>query len=171
MKKIFLSCILTILLIACVGCSGNQYNAVLFSNAETWLSDDFLKENRVKAYYPNENYIEGESVSADKYIYEENAPTSKTFIITEKSEFDVISPKYPSTVDFERKIVILYIFSDIYPNREYHLDKIDLQEQTLSVYYKLEKKQGNDAVAPYQRCLMVIIDRVEIKTVNFFAQK
>ena len=62
MKKVILSLISIIIgLSFLVGCGGNKYNAVLYSHAENWISEEFLDENRVKAYYPNKDYVEGES--------------------------------------------------------------------------------------------------------------
>lgn len=168
MKRIILSFI-SILFGLCflMGCGGNKYNAVLYSHAESWISEDFLNENRVKAYYPNKDYVEGESNPWEKYIYDKESPDSRTFIISNQDEFAKIFTKYDSTVDFERQIVILYIFGDVYPNRDYYLNKLTLNEQSLKIYYRLENRNGDDATMPYQRCFMIKMDKVEFNTVDF----
>ena len=70
MKK-FVSIVGIIVLICClfgsVGC-GNKYNAELFNNAEQWIRDDFLRENRVKAYYPNEIMMRTMSNPKDMFM-------------------------------------------------------------------------------------------------------
>lgn len=171
MKRLFLSgAVLIISLFALVGCSG-KYNAVLYSHADKLVSEEFLKENRVKAYYRNENYVEGVSDWKDRNIYEADAPEELIFIITDKDEFEKIFVKYDLTVDFEKEIVILYIFPDIYPGRDYYLKKIDLNEQSLDIYFKLQKIKGKDATMPYQRCFMVKLDKVEFKEVNFIEKR
>lgn len=35
------------------GCTNNKYDAVLYSYANDWIDEDFLKDNSVKVYYPN----------------------------------------------------------------------------------------------------------------------
>lgn len=69
MKSKIISVIICIccLLILC-GCS-NKYHAVLHSHAEKLVSEEFLKENRVKGYYIDDYYVEGESDPSSKYIY------------------------------------------------------------------------------------------------------
>lgn len=168
MKKVILSLISIIIgLSFLVGCGGNKYNAVLYSHAENWISEDFLDENRVKAYYPNKDYVEGESDPWEDIIYDNESPDSRTLIISNQDEFGKIFTKYDSTVDFERQIVILYIFGDVYPSRDYYLKKLILKEQALKIYYRLENRNGDDATAPYQRCLMVKLDKLDIVAVNF----
>lgn len=167
MKKIFLlGAIIIMSLISLVGCGGNTYNAVLYSHAEDWISEEFLSENKVKAYYPNKDYVEGESDSADRYIYDKESPTSRTFIISKQNEFDEICSKYNSTIDFDSQIIILYVFADVNPNRDYNLDKIILEEQSLRIYYRLERKNLDDTTAPYPRCFMIKMDKVDIMSVE-----
>ena len=171
MKRLFLlGAVLIISLFALVGCSG-KYNAVLYSHAEKWVSEEFLKENRVRAYYHNEDYVEDESDWKDRDIYEADAPGELIFIITDKDEFEKIFVKYDSTVDFEKEIVILYIFPDVYPGRDYYLKKIDLNEQSLDIYFKLEKRNVKDATMPYQRCFMLKLKKVEFEEVNFIEKR
>lgn len=178
MKKIF--CLLLIVFVALnlSACKNNaengndvneyvpEYNAVLYSKANEWIDDGFLTENRVKAYYPNVNYIEGESDPSEKYIYDKDAPASRTFIIDKRQSFAEIFTEYESEIDFDSKVVILHILSDVYPYREYYLSDIEL-DGTMTVYYELEKNDKMDATAPYQRCFMLILDKVQMDGVVF----
>ncbi len=172
MKLIVYCVICTLIMIifvsALVACNKNshKYNAVLYSKANEWIDDGFLTENRVKAYYLNENYVEGESDPSEKYIYDNDAPASRTFIIDGQQSFAKIFTGYESDIDFGSKVVILYILSDVYPFRKYHLRDIEL-DGTMTVYYELEKSDKNDATAPYQRCFMLILDKVQTDGVVF----
>lgn len=149
------------------GCNDNKYNVVIYNNATEWISEDFLKDNKVKAYYLNEDYIEGESDLSNKYIYDETSPTFRTFIITQQDEFVKIFSKYDGAFDFENEIVLLHIFSDVNPNRDYHIKKVNYQNQVLTIHLQLQNKASHDSTAPYQRCIMIKIEKLEIDSINF----
>lgn len=168
MKKIVSIVMMLVMCLSIVtGCKSNKYNAVMYSSVQDWISDEFLKENRVKGYYKNEDFVEGKSDWSDSYIYDEDSPESRTFTITEEDKFNEIVTKHTLDVDFKNQMAILFIFSDKSP-REYHLKKVEVKEQTLDIYFKLESKKWiKDATAPYQRCMLVILDKLEINTVNF----
>lgn len=155
-------------LFALTACGKIAYNAVLYSHAQEWVDEEFLKENRVCAYYPNDDYIEGEN----DYIYVDDAPSELTFVITEQAEFDEIFTKYMSSVDFNNQLVILYILSDVYALRDYQLKDIKLENDVLEFYYELERKKNNiqDASMPYPRCFMLIMDKVNFSDVRFIEQ-
>lgn len=160
-KVINLLIFIVFILVLC-GCN-NKYNAVLYNHADKWISEDFLDNNRVKAYYRNENYIEGED---DKYIYDDEAPRSRTFIITDQDRFSEIFSKYDKSIDFDSELVVLYIFSDVSP-RDYKIKKIYYENQALTIQIKLENTNKKDSVMPYQRCIMIKMKKLEIESVNF----
>ena len=170
MKKllsILCAVLAAIALFSFAGC-GNKHNAVLYSYANDWIDEDFLNENRVKGYYVNEDYIEGMSDWDTRYIYDSNSPSERTFIITGEEEFNHIFTKCTVEVDFSKKMVILYIFSDCYPKtRIYNLEKIKSENRKLEINYKLENNKRNDAVMLYQRCFMVVLDILDITDVEF----
>ena len=72
------------------------------------------------------------------------------------------------TVDFEKQTVILHIETDTSP-REYVLQDVDLNEGVLTVKIKLEKgREGvDDAVMPYSRVFMLVMNKTEITEVVF----
>lgn len=160
MKKIILSGIFIILsLCLTFVCGCNKYNAVVSSKVNKEISVEFLKENRVKAYYVEEE--------TGDLFYDENAPDYRNFIITSNDEFNKIFTNTDLTVDFEKEMVLLYIFGDDYPSRDYFLKNISLDGQTLNVKIKLEKRDVCDATMPFQRCLMVKLDKLDVVAVNF----
>lgn len=163
-KAVCLSVALLLVCLLCFACAKEiPYNAVLNSHANDLISDDFLRENRVKAFYPNDDYVEGEN---DRYIRDKDSPGTRTFTITEQQEFDKIFTKCTTPVDFENQIVILYIFGNIYP-REYYLKNIRLKDDILEVSYELEWSNKDDAGMPSQWCFMLIMDKVNFTDVKF----
>lgn len=135
-----------------------KFNAVLYSKAKTWIDEDFLKENKVYGMrYPNEN---------DEYIQDTTSPKSRTFIITQEEEFKSIFTNYTSAVNFDKQMVVLYIFCDISP-RVYILKDVNINKQNLTLYCQLKQSDKKDAVEPYQRCFMVVLDKNNIDTAKF----
>lgn len=169
LKIVLIALALAIVPIFGVAGCGNKYHAVLYSKSNEWIDEDFLKENHVKGYYPNDEYIEGEVDGGDKYIYDNDSPASRTFIITDAEKLNAIFTKCTVDVNFDKEMVILYIFSDVYP-RGYRLKTLKMDGQSLNIYYKLENKKGNDAVMLYQRCFMVVLDKLDIEAVEFIEQ-
>lgn len=169
-KAKFLSLILVLLtfLSLFAGCSNNnRYSAVLYSNATEWIDKTFLNNNKVKAYYLNEKYIDGQSNPSDKYIYDEASPSSREFIVSDEVEYNRIFSNSPLDIDFEHEMVILYIFSDVYPERKYKLKKIEVNDEVLTLKTEFEQKNVDDATIPYQRCIVVKMNKVEINEVKF----
>lgn len=64
-------------------------------------------------------------------------------------------------------MLILYIFSDVYHEREYKLKKIEVNGGVLTVKTELEQKNVDDSAIPYQRCIVVKMNKVEINEVKF----
>lgn len=170
-----LSCVIIVIIFCIIccfvfaGCS--KYNAKIDSFAKQYISEDFLKENKVYgAWFMDGDYKTGDEVTPDGY-YDKTSPKTRTFIINEKEEFDEIFTKYDEEINFAKKMVILYIFSDCSP-RKYNLKKVDLKEQVLTVQYKLEVFPlfAGDTVMPYQRCIMITLDKIDISSAEFIEQ-
>lgn len=154
------------------GCSINKYNAITYSQANEWISTSFLEENKVgNAYYKNPNYIQNSNDTSDEYYYDETSPKDRTFIIDNQDTFDTIFEKNMLTVDFGKQVLYLYIFADVYPNRNYVIKNILIKENKLRIYYKLENNSKKDATAPYQRCLIVVMEKTDTSSVEFIKQK
>lgn len=163
---IVLTCYIIFGMFALTACGKLPFNAEWYCKADDWVSEDFMRNNKINAYYPNENYIEGESDPNEKYLQFKDMPSFRTFVITEREKFKEIFTNYPNEVDFSSRVVILYIFGNIYP-REYYLDDIILDGEVLKVYYGMEKSNVSDAMMPCPRCFMLITDKTEFKEVVF----
>lgn len=169
MKEIKIILIGMVLIMICLftsGCNNLNYNAKLYSNAKEWIDSGFLNENRVKAYYLNENYVEGVNYPNEKYIYENDAPEEKFFIIECESEFKEIFVSCEEKIDFNKEMVILYIFTDVNYKIDYKLKSIKCENGILSITAKLNNSNLDCATAPYQRCFMIKMNKMEIKDVK-----
>ena len=165
-KIIAAGLVLLILLQLLTGCAAIRYGATLYSDTEEWLDDAFLEENKIStAYYRNPNFTDIHG-SEPKWIKYPDEPKTRTFIITEKEEYDRIFTKSPVEVDFEKEMVILYTCTDVSP-REYNLKKMDVNDGVLIAKIKLEHRNANDSVMPYQRFFMLTMKKAEITKVKF----
>ena len=160
--------VLLILLQLLTGCAATGYDATLYSKAKDWIDEAFLKENRISgAYYRNEKYTDYYG-SEPKYIEYPDEPKTRSFIITEKEEYDKIFTQSPIEVDFENEMAILYTSSDTNPGtREYHVKTIDIVDGALTVGIRVESSDKLDSVQPYQRWFVLIMKKMEINEVNF----
>lgn len=168
MKKYkFLMFILTmpIILYSIAGCQKNKYNAKIYNSAENLFLNSFLEENKVKgAYYKNPDYPD----DADKkYYYDETSPACRTFIVNNPDDYSLFFAGDELGVNFDKEMVLIYIFADIYPNRNYIINNILKEGEKVKIYLELEKNNKKDATAPYQRVLIVKMGKLDISEAEF----
>jgi hypothetical protein len=161
MKKRFaflVTILVAVLLVAFIfaGCQP-KYNAELINSAQNFLQDDFRNANTT--------YIDSSGVS-----------TSHSHLITNKQGFDQAFKDYfPRTIDFSKKIVLIYFFTVKYSYDTYKLEKISVKKNNISVEIKRDKKGiwiTSEPSYPHQIALVVIMDSKAINdkssaTVNF----
>ncbi len=70
-------------------------------------------------------------------------------------------------VNFDKEMVLIYIFADIYPNRNYIINNILKEGEKVKIYLELEKNNKKDATAPYQRVLIVKMEKLDISEAEF----
>ena len=161
MRKVkFIAVVLIFIMIfsTLTGCSVKKYNAVLYERAIDWVDEDFLDKNRVKGYYKNKDYREGERL----YIFEHNAPLSRTFLITSKEEFDKIICEFPDSIDFDKEIVILYLYYPDMGGGSLNLKQIKLRDGILTVKINFVPAKGDTGSMPTPSCMMIKINKIEI---------
>lgn len=154
MKKVLLVFIL-LLNFVLISCRSNHYNVLIDNDAKSFFKDEFLDENRVKGiYYKNE---EGE------YDYWDEGPNNILIVVYNKETLNEITNNYNKEIDFEKKVVLIYIFNDIYPSRDYYYRSSNLTENKLSIDIKIKSaKRGiGDASSPYQRVLLITLDKID----------
>lgn len=167
-KLVYLGVLIFMLLCFFTGCSNRKYNAKIYSKSNDWIKQDFLKNNKVRgAYYFNPDYIAGNDYVEEGY-YDDSSPKSRTFIITEEESFNQIFLENKLDVNFDKEIVILYIFCDIYPYRNYYIKTISLKKEVLNITLRLEKYNKADATMPCQRCLVIKMNKKNLNSINIY---
>ncbi len=170
--------LLLLAIVVFAGCSVQRYDAEINSYCKDWLDPTFLENNKLSGVsYTNPEYDEEEALKDDnyavpKYLADPDAPTSRTFIITDEETFNSMYVEGALEVDFEKEMVILYMFPDTKPSsRIYKIDKIKVEGDILNIYFKekfdLKKLGLGDSVMRYQRCMTVKMEKTEVSTVNF----
>ena len=173
-KRIAAGLALLILLQLLTGCAAIRYGATLYSDAEEWLDDAFLEENKIStAYYRNPDFTDIHG-SEPEWITYPDEPKTRTFIITEKEEYDRIFTKSPVEVDFEKEMVILYTFCSVYYGGiKYELKTMKVTDDTLTVKFECQymPPDTDAACQPYQRFFMLTMKKTEITEVKFIEMR
>ena len=169
-KRIAAGLVLLMLLHLFVGCASVRYDPTLYSYTNDWLDNAFLEENKIStAYYHNPDFTDIHG-SEPKYIKYPDEPKTRTFIITEKEEYDRIFTKSPVEVDFEKEMVILYTFCSVYYGGiKYELKTMKVTDDTLTVKFECQymPPDTDAACQPYQRFFMLTMKKAEITKVKF----
>ena len=154
-------------------CSTIRYNAVMYSKSKNWIDESFLENNKVRgAFYKNPDYTENiYDDTVEKYYRDETSPRDRTFIIDNQDTYDTIFKANTLSVDFDKEVIYLYIFADMYSARKYFISNISLEDEQVNIYYKLEKETTTDGSAPGQRCLIVVMKKTNTSSVKFIKQK
>lgn len=156
-KCLFFGIILIICFNFLMGCSNNKYNATLHDNANEWIKEEFLTANLTYgAYYG------GELVDDNSY------PASRSFILRNQQECEGILIENLSElkVDFEEEMIILYTFTTVY-HRNIKIKQIEMKDDALKISLQFDKRSGiGDASIPYQRFLILQLDRLDITSVE-----
>ena len=170
MKKIISTgLLLLILLNLLASCSALRFGATLYDHDDIieWLDEAFLEENKIggTVSYPNPNYTDRHG-SEPEYIRYPDLPTERTFIITEKEEYEKIFTSSQMDVDFEKEMVILYTSSSV-NSIPVDLKEIAIADGVLTISIKFNYPHGPGAVMPYQRFFVLQMKKAEITEVKF----
>ena len=152
-----------------------RYRTKMYSYCNEWLDPTFLENNMITSTrIDNPNYNEDEALSPENPKYfgpPDDVPSTRTFIITEKEAFDKIFANSPVSVNFDKEMIVLYMFGNVYPSRQnYKLKKIEVEGDTATVYFKMDKKPWDNrknAVRIWHRCMVVKMKKMDISTVTF----
>jgi len=146
------------------------YNAMIGAEGILKFKDDFWNTNKISGVtYKNENW-DPEDPSSEEYFQDEASPPFRTFIITEKAQMDEIFTIYPD-LDFEKEMLILYIFRSSYNNICYQqkLINVILDKKNLKIQFTIIQIKPSDknTTTPQQTSLVIKIDKLNIDTVEF----
>lgn len=94
-------------------------------------------------------------------------PETRTILIDDQDEFDAAFENCPFEVDLSTEMIVVYTFSFIY-SRPTVIKKVSFSDGTLSL--KLENKRAKwgvkDACMPYQRYVIVKLDKLDVTEVK-----
>lgn len=160
-KSVALLCLFFMLICSFAACSTIKYNAVFYNDAELWINEDFIAENRT-AYA---SYGPDYGLQTDGSL-----PKFRTFIINDSTEMnDIFNERFDLTVDFGKDMLVIYTFTTSENLREANLKNVELQDGCLNISYKTPVKFGIvDASIPMQHWFLVKLDKLEISSVSFF---
>ena len=96
-------------------------------------------------------------------------PTSQTLLITDEETLNTLFTSLPEgiTVDFEHEMLVVYTYSAIYV-RDLRIREIVEINDTLTVTLRQKRPatSSGDACQPYQRVVMIKLDKTEVGTVT-----
>lgn len=94
-------------------------------------------------------------------------PETRTILIDDQDEFDAAFENCPFEVDLSTEMIVVYTFSFI-NSRPTVIKKVSFSDGTLSL--KLENKRAKwgvkDACMPYQRYVIVKLDKLDVTEVK-----
>ncbi len=179
MKKLIIGFRLVLFVVMILSCSmflascvsqDNPYEAKLFSRVDQWMNASFLMENKVYgAYYRNPDYDPESLENGEKYLLDQSSPKDRTITIQDKQTFDQVFAVDEIGADFDKEVVYVYIFADVYESLNYHLTKVDVGAQ-VTIEYALDFSLKGDAVMPYGRAFAVKMLRTDATGVLFQEQ-
>ena len=131
-----------------------------------------MSENRIYGtLYKNENW-NPEDPTSEEYLYDKTSPQKRTFIVTDQAMLDEMFKDFGYQIDFETQMLIVYFYTDLYM-RPQILTRVNLEGRILSINFRTERGKlsdpwHHDATEPYQRLLVVRLDKLSIDNVEVF---
>lgn len=148
-KTICIGVIIVMAVFACVGC-GVKYNAVIYDNVTEQIKSEYIEAHRtLGAYYGEDN------------IADDSNPRSRTIIIKNQEDFDVIfvnSIEYD--VNFDSEMLLVYTFTSLF-NRTIKINNVKQSNDILKIGLEMNK-----GTRPFQRFVLIKLDKLEITTVE-----
>lgn len=142
---------LLLIIISCItlACAPDEDNglqhATFYDRVEKYAHETYLQEN--STHFPFE---------------ESDLPYNRVNVIRTQAEFDKAIPEGHIEIDFEKEILVLYIFTDNNAGYRCRLKSIKMQDNQLNIiiYHDLAKKAANGVTPPSsslptQRCLAI----------------
>lgn len=165
MRK-FLGLVLTGMLLFCtvfsiVGCGEETEivddkkeifgNAVLYDNAQDYAKEEFLQENITYG-------IQGQKDVPEEIVY----------IVKEQTDFDAMFTDFPTAIDFETEMVIVYFYTNAAMGCGCVMRELKKENEKLYIKFSHNLPDPNKPTgAPLtQGCLLVKMDKYDIDSVQ-----
>ena len=154
---LFIFCAVSILLLSGCGIQKLKYDVKIFDNYQ--FVDGFLKE------YITDDCYYLDPLTNEYVLSAPSLPDDYTFIIKTKEDYEKIF-KNTSKVNFDKEMLIVYIYSGIYSSKT-KISEVDLDEGELSIDFrhKLIKFPGS-ATMPTQKHIVFKMDKVNFHSVD-----
>ena len=177
MKKIVIVIYTFVIVVFLSGCNkGNNflYNAVMVasgaipsSHNEFIFNDSFLEDNIIGgALYKNDNYDSNDPKS-EKFIYIDDSMAPKRIIkVIDSIEVHDLVFNKKIEVDFDKEILILFLFSST--NCSYSLNEVKIEDNILQIVYNY---QVNYNTEPERTCILIKMDKIEYEKIEFTGKK
>ena len=138
-------------------CGGNKYNVTVVESG--LMFKDYLKDGMISGVYDH---------SKGEWIIDETLPRSRTFIIKEQNEFEDIFCDVPSWIDFNKEMLLVYIFPSSY-GRPCKFKSVKTDGEILEIYFTMGKSKSGygDAGSPQRRIFAIKMKKLEIVAVEF----
>ncbi len=162
MKK-FLCCLFLIICML-LGCSCNlgayKYHISVVREGFT-LREEWKTANRTYGTYYRAETAEG----AWDTLVDKTSPETRTHLMVREEEVNEGFSRFP-TVDFEKQMVIVHFYTDIY-NRKQKIDYAKLDGKRLDIRFSITSNNGRGGASmPGTRTLILIMDKLSVEQVT-----
>ena len=174
MKKsipFLLICVLLFAFVSCVRYHAEAVDVAVFyyekQGKKTYVGQGLSEQNVFQESFLSETTVSGEwNVYAE--INDPDAlPSSRTILIDNQEDFDATFTDCPVEVDFNSEMIVVYTMTSL-NRRETKVKKTKIDDGVLSVelYNKHPEKRGGDTCIPYQRYVIVKLDKLDVTEVK-----
>ena len=174
MKKIIpflLICVLLFTFVSCVRYHAEAVDVAVFhfenQGIKTYVGQGLSEQNVFQESFLSETMVSG-SWNVYAEINDPDAlPSSRTILIDNQTDFDATFADCPVEVDFNSEMIVVYTLTFM-TRRETKIKNVSFSDGTLSL--KLENKRAKwgvkDACMPYQRYVIVKLDKLDVTEVK-----
>ena len=129
----------------------NEYGAQVVS-LKSSFRQEFLNINNINARLGQID---------NNLLYEK-----KTFVISNDNEFDAIFEKDLDKIDYEKELLIIYVFATVYASNTFYVENITLNNNVLNIDLGMITREGyNNATQPVRTLKIIKMKKVEFDNV------
>lgn len=145
----------------------NIYHATIYARKQNIICDDFLENNHI--YYGTYTRINDNGEIEKYHDFDESVPSNRTFIVSDSESLDEIINKDSVTVDFDRQMVLIYMFSSVEYARLLELKKTKYENKKMEITFdSIGGKDVYDAVAPMNLYAFIVLDKLDVEECIFY---
>ena len=125
------------------------------------LTETFATENRTYGAFYDDVSLEDASF-----------PKSRVFVIKSQRDMEKIFSDEidQSTIDYRSEMYVLYTFTTVY-RREFLIDSSSVTKEGIVINYSLKSPDSDvplgDAARPFQRFVLIKMNRVDVENITF----